>query len=242
MLTMDPMLTCTNCGAELSSEARFCRNCGQRSSRYNPESVTEGTTRLLETPERPPIFGQQLDEQPGSLAHATSHIPQQATTTRGLEPVPKSQNHTVLLLSVALIAVFALLVTVLLIKTQGRAGSVAPPVPTVVLGGGAPVIQPPPPPGPPSATVIHGGPVDPTLFYPGARTVMEITGEDEGHVVQLQTSDTLDRVAAWYINRLKPSKIVRMNGSQVVLESEEMSVVINSGGNSTNIILKQGDD
>ena len=62
-------------------EARFCRRCGQASAQFKSESVTEGTTRILETPESNKIFGQEFYEQHGSLAQQTSRISPQANQT-----------------------------------------------------------------------------------------------------------------------------------------------------------------
>ncbi len=70
---------------------------------------------------------------------------------------------------------------------------------------------------------------------------MEITGEDEGHVLQLRTSDSLDKVVDWYIEKLKPTKVVRMKERtpQVILEADETNVVINENGDGTTIMLTQ---
>ncbi|HJU56473.1 MAG TPA: zinc ribbon domain-containing protein, partial [Pyrinomonadaceae bacterium] len=76
-------MPCTSCGAEIPAEARFCRSCGQPSARFNRESVTEGTTRLLETPERPQPQppAQEVYERPGELAQATNRLPPQGIPT-----------------------------------------------------------------------------------------------------------------------------------------------------------------
>src|SRR5437660_8660100 len=84
---------CTSCGAEMSSEARFCRRCGQASTRLNPESVTEGTTRILEATEQNRAFGQEFYEQHGPLAQQTNPIPTQGNqTVRNLRTETKHQN------------------------------------------------------------------------------------------------------------------------------------------------------
>ncbi|MGA9997006.1 MAG: zinc ribbon domain-containing protein, partial [Pyrinomonadaceae bacterium] len=132
---------CTTCGAEVPGEARFCRNCGQRSSHLNPESVTEGTTRLLETPERPSPFNQHVYEHPGHLAHGTSRIHPQANPTSSLENNRKPGGNW-MMLGVIVVATFALILTGLLIALRDRSAAKA--TPPVVTRPGVPPIHPPP--------------------------------------------------------------------------------------------------
>ncbi|MGA9996120.1 MAG: hypothetical protein WBP93_11945, partial [Pyrinomonadaceae bacterium] len=82
------------------------------------------------------------------------------------------------------------------------------------------------------------------LIYPGAQITMEVTDASEGDVLQLQTSDSLDKVASWYAEKLKPTKTVRVPFpvKVVVLEADEMKAVITAKGDGTSILLKQGDD
>jgi hypothetical protein len=68
---------------------------------------------------------------------------------------------------------------------------------------------------------------------------MVVSKAGEGDVVQLQTEDAVDKVADWYTKKLKPTKIVRQPGN-VILKSDELSVIITSSGNGSNIMLKQG--
>lgn len=235
---MQPTSICTTCGAELPVEARFCRNCGQRSSRFDPASVTEGTTRLLETPERPSPspFNQNVYEHPGHLAHATSRIhPQDNPTSRNLETTQTTSGRWMMFGLIAF-ATIALVLTGLLITLRNRtAATVTPPV---VTRPGVPPIHPPPPP----VGIAQGTGISHELIYPGAQTTMEITDASEGDVLQLQTSDSLDKVASWYMEKLKPSKVVRMPGTNVILEADEMKAIITAKGDGTSILLKQGDD
>lgn len=229
---------CTACGTEISSEARFCRKCGQPSARFNPNSVTEGTTRLLDTPERQASVGQDVYEQHGDLARATSRIPPQVNaTSRSLEPTRQPKNW--LLLGSILVATVALILTSLFLMTRNRsATTVSPPV---VPRPEAPPIHPPPPPPLPPRGSIQGSGISRALVYPGAETMMEITDASEGDLLQLQTSDSFDKVVSWYTERLKPTKVIKKS-SNVILEAGEMKAIINAEGDGTIIMLTQGVD
>jgi hypothetical protein len=228
---------CTTCGAEISSEARFCRKCGQPSPQFNPDSVTEGTTRLLETPERPASFHQNVYEHPGGLAQATNRLPPQASpTSRSLEPNRKPTNW--LLISSMIVAAIALIVTGLFITLRNRPATIVSP--PVVTRPDVPPGLPVPPPPPPGTT--QGSGISRALVYPGAETTMEVTDVSEGNVLQLQTSDSFDKVVNWYMEKLKPTKVVRIPNSNVILEAGEIKAIINADDAGTMIMLAQGED
>ncbi len=241
--------TCTRCGAEIPLEARFCRSCGQPSARFNRESVTEGTTRLLETPERPQQPAQEFPtERPGELAQATTRLPPEGVpTSRGLEVNRKPTNWV--LISVIVIAALALIATGLVIGLRSRS---APPTAPVVAPGRPPVQPPAPPsipaPPPPATGVNEGVGINPALIYPGAKTLMRITGGSEGNVIQLQTSDSFDKVVNWYKEKLKPASTIESSdpnlgptGHSVILAAEEVTAIISNQGDTTSIMLTQGD-
>ena len=71
---------------------------------------------------------------------------------------------------------------------------------------------------------------------------MEVTDVSEGAVLQLQTSDSFDKVVNWYTEKLKPTKVVRIPDSNVILEAGEMKAIINAEDGKTIIMLTQGDD
>lgn len=229
---------CTNCGTNIPVEARFCRACGQRSARFDESSVTEETTRLLETPARPASFDQHVDEQAGPLAQATSHLPSQPKeTSRSLQTKSKSPQW-VLIGSLLVMAFMLTTLFIVFAKRQSKRAIVAPPAVT------RPELPPiPPPPLPPRGST-EGTSINRALIYPGAETTMEVTDAEEGNVLQLRTSDSLDKVVDWYTAKLKPRKVVRMKkpAPQVILEADETNVVINENGDGTTIILTQGDD
>lgn len=246
---MQPTVSCTSCGAEILAEARFCRNCGQPSARFNRESVTEGTTRLLETPERPfaPPPVHEVYEGPGGMVQPTNRLPPQVNpTSHGLEATRKPTNWV--LISVIIVAALALIATGLLIGLRGRSTTPSSPIVTP----GAPPVQPPLPPPPgaipqPPTGVTEGGGISSALIYPDAKTVMRITGNSEGNVIQLQTSDSFDKVVNWYKEKLKPEQTIEAGdpsmggqpGRSVILPTEEVTVIITAQDGSTNIMLTQ---
>jgi hypothetical protein len=236
---MQRTFICLSCGAELLPEARFCRNCGQPARQVEPNSVTEGTTRLLETPERQaPPFAQNFYEHHGSLAQATSPIPPQVNpTSRSLEPKRIATNWVLIgAVSFAILALVALLI----IRSTKRSGTTVPP--PVIARPEIPAIpQPPAPPAPPR-NLPKGGTIGREFIYPGSETTMEINGVSDGNVLQLHTTDPFDRVVDWYTEKLRPTNTVKMKGSNVILESGEMTAIINAVDDGTTIMLTQGGD
>lgn len=102
---------------------------------------------------------------------------------------------------------------------------------------------PPAPPAPPTKTVAPGttakSSIDQSFIYPGARTTMVISRAGEGDVLRLETEDSLEKVSAWYTERLKPTERVVQPGS-IILRTGTMTAIIGSDGKSTNIMLRQG--
>jgi hypothetical protein len=200
--------------------------------------VTEGTTRLLETPERPASFDPNLYEQHGPMAQATSRIPPQANeTSRSLQANRKSSQWV--LIGSLLIIVFLLTTLFIVFASRSSKRTVTSP-PAVTRPELPPIPQPPQPP----RGSTEGTSFNSALIYPGAKTIMEITGEDEGNVLQLRTSDSFDKVVDWYTEKLKPGSVVRIKEptSRVILGADEMSVIINAEGDGTTIMLTQGGD
>lgn len=200
--------------------------------------MTEGTTRLLETPEPRAPFNQNVYEHPGSLAQQTSRIsPQALPTSQSLEPNRKPTNWV--LLTSILIAAIALIATVLFITLRNPAATpVTPPVVT------RPEVPPPLPPMPPTLPpqgTTKGSVINRAFVYPGAETTMEVTSGSEGNMVQLQTSDSFEKVVGWYTEKLKPIQVVRQP-SNVILRGSELTAIINAEGDMTTIMLAQGED
>jgi hypothetical protein len=221
-------------------DARFCRKCGKPSTRLASESVTEGTTRILETPEASKVFGQEFYEQHGSLAQPTTPIPPQANQTeRNLAVAePKRQNWA--LIASLIFVGCALLATILFFALRGSS-TAAPSV--VIKREIPPVPQPPHPPTLPPMTAQPTSAISAEYLYPGAEKLMETISSNEGNVVQLKTSDSFDKVVNWYEEKLRPTNIVKQKAgdeSQVILNAPPMNAVItedNSG--DVKIILHQ---
>jgi hypothetical protein len=76
------------------------------------------------------------------------------------------------------------------------------------------------------------------LIYPGARTVVDM-GDSGGAVLQLETTDALDKVQAWYESNLKPTKTLRVNTNSTILKREKVTVTLVSEDNLTSIVIKQ---
>jgi len=70
---------------------------------------------------------------------------------------------------------------------------------------------------------------------------MEVNG-DEGGVIQLRTAEPLDKVVAWYKEKLKPVKTVNMIGPLTVLRGEGMTAIITGGADGVSVVLKQGQE
>lgn len=202
--------------------------------------MTEETTRLLETPEPPRApFEQNVYEHPGSLAQPTSRIsPQAVPTNRNLDTTRKPTNWV--LVGSLLFASLALIATVLFLTLRNRtATTVAPPV--VVKPQVPPVNPPPIPPIPQPPGTTQGGAISKAYVYPGAETTMEITDATEGNVLQLHTSDSLDKVVAWYTEKLKPTQTIKQP-SNVILGGGGLTAIINGDDDGTNIMLTHGED
>ena len=78
-----------------------------------------------------------------------------------------------------------------------------------------------------------------SLFYPGAQTVLDVTHDDSSGVLQLQTPDHLDKVQAWYESALKPTKILRVTSTTVILKNGPVTATLVAEDNTTTIVIKQ---
>ena len=76
------------------------------------------------------------------------------------------------------------------------------------------------------------------LVYPGARTVVDMTGEGGGRALHLETSDPFSTVEEWYQKELKPHKTMRLTSSSVVLKNDKTTATIASEGAKTSILIK----
>jgi hypothetical protein len=83
-----------------------------------------------------------------------------------------------------------------------------------------------------------GSPVSRTLLYPGARVILDLS-ESGGSVLQLTTSDPLEKVQAWYAATLRPTKILQVTSGTVILRKDNVAATLVAQNNTTNIVIKQ---
>ena len=76
------------------------------------------------------------------------------------------------------------------------------------------------------------------LMYPGSSTIVDMTGEDGGRALQLETSDPFSTVEQWYQKELKPHKTMRLTSTSMVLKNNKTTVAIASEGGKTSILIK----
>lgn len=76
------------------------------------------------------------------------------------------------------------------------------------------------------------------LVYPGATTVVDMTGEGGGRALHLETPAAFSDVEAWYQKELKPDKTMRLTSTSVVMKSQKTTATIASEGNKTSILIK----
>ena len=76
------------------------------------------------------------------------------------------------------------------------------------------------------------------LIYPGSQTIVDMQS-DTDRAVQLKTSDSLEKVVAWYEANLKPTKTMRLTSTSVVLRNQNVIATIASEDNKTSILIKQ---
>lgn len=77
-----------------------------------------------------------------------------------------------------------------------------------------------------------------TLVYPGSNTVLNITSEGGGRAIQLKTTDSFEKVVAWYQQALKPEKALHLTSSTVVMKNEKATATIVGGDKETNVVIK----
>ena len=221
-----PNTICANCGAEMAAGARFCRQCGRAAAAMEGASVTEATTRLLETPTktadatRPPTY---TAAEPTELSAADTRSIHAAAARQGLTSTKRQR--TVLLLSLALSGVLLVAFAALLALwySMKSAGVKRPP---------AIIVSHPPPMG---DLKQAGTP----LIYPNATVVQNIIRDGKPMMVRLRTPDSFDKVVAWYEAKLQPTQKIISTGANAVLKASKATVIINGAGNETSIMLTQ---
>jgi hypothetical protein len=76
------------------------------------------------------------------------------------------------------------------------------------------------------------------LTYPSARKTLDVVAESEGRAITLETSDSFEKVDAWYRATLKPQKVVQLMPGTVVMKNGKTTATILGQNNKTLILLK----
>ena len=87
----------------------------------------------------------------------------------------------------------------------------------------------------PAPQAIH---VDRSMIYPNSRVVLDL-GDTGGAVLQLSTTDTLDKVQAWYMAQMKPDKVLQATMNMSIMRKDRMTATIVVENNLTSIVIKQ---
>lgn len=77
------------------------------------------------------------------------------------------------------------------------------------------------------------------LHYPGAEMIMEMRRGEDGSALQLHSRDGLEKVVAWYVAQLRPTKNIQVPGASAILHADKATVVLTAAGSETNILIKQ---
>lgn len=233
---------CDRCGAELAADARFCRRCGQPTATFEGTSVTEAETRVFEaTSERaqPTQYYDQRPTGPSYMSPVEMYPPQAAATTKALSAVAVKKNRAGILLGSALVVLAIISLTLFAAWKWGGSSSSATP-PTIAKPGVPQVPQVPQPPAPPAPGAGQGS--TSALVYPGAQVTMEMTRGREGSVRHLTTTDSFEKVVAWYTEKLKPIEDIRTPEPTAILRGDGITAIIAVEDGETQILLQQGID
>jgi zinc-ribbon domain len=241
---MSSELNCRNCGASLVPGARFCRQCGHPSANFDPGSVIEEKTRILETPERrvgaepayvPPVAG------PIGAAN-TGYVPSRATETQGLSKKGGKLKWFIVgglcVIVITMIAVLA--AAALLLRHRPAVRTPTDPRPRA---GAVEVPQPPVPPPPPA--IAEGEAVDAGALseyvYPGAKVNMRVNKDDGSGVLNMNTTDPPDKVKDWYKSKFNTKTSMDFPKGMAILEGDSIKAVITPAEDGTNILLTMGE-
>ena len=85
----------------------------------------------------------------------------------------------------------------------------------------------------------NSDPAGEDLLYPGAATKVKMSHDVGDRTVQLETSDSLERVESWYQSRVKFDKTIRLTSNSVVMKNQKVSITLAVENNKTNILIKE---
>ena len=77
------------------------------------------------------------------------------------------------------------------------------------------------------------------LIYPGATTKVKMSHDQGDRTVQLETSDSLEKVEKWYLSNMKVDKTIRLTSNSVVMRNQKVSITLAVEGSKTNILIKE---
>jgi hypothetical protein len=80
--------------------------------------------------------------------------------------------------------------------------------------------------------------VDRSLMYPDSKVVLDLA-DNGGAVLQLSTSDPLDKVQSWYVSQMKPDKILQATINTAILRKDKVTTMLTAEHNMTTIVIKQ---
>ena len=202
-------LNCSACGAGLMPGAGFCRQCGAAAIELG-ETSEQPTAILNQTTDRSTT--QRLDPRPTSPGYRDAT----QTASRKL-----SNAHPSTFASSAKSGRLKVLLAGVII--------------IALLGIGSAVVR-----SLKSRSGTQGsGQVSRALIYPGSRIILDLANEGGGSVLQLQTSDPLDKVQAWYMSNLQPTKILQVTLGTLILRKDNVTATVVADNNTTNIVIKQ---
>ena len=242
--------TCEKCGNEIVPGMRFCRKCGA------PTGVFEdATTRALDS--TPPIGAPTTVLNSGATGPA--YIKPEARTADVMQPEPKfiappppapivqqiqppAKKSKVVLVLVLLAALVVIAVTACIavyigmgdgnVRTQSTSVNEVPSTPTTP---GSP--ETPSAPSPPTAPQPPESKSD--LAYPGAKPGIAVSRQNKS-MMRYSTTDSVEKVSAWYQERINATDIVRTPGGEpVILRSAHTTVIITADGHETDIMITQ---
>ena len=82
-------------------------------------------------------------------------------------------------------------------------------------------------------------PAGEALLYPGATTRVKMSHDEGDRTVQLETSDSLEQVEAWYQSKMKVDKTIRLTSNSLVMKNQKVSITLAVENNKTNILIKE---
>ena len=239
--------TCNQCGASVIFSAKFCRQCGNRLDE------SEMATRTLDAPSaEPPPFDhptRPANVGPTSPTYTASPMMAPFYDNRSQPGNPPPSNKTALFVILGIVMTLLVGIGVVGFLVLGRFSRqhVPPPPPPQIPSTSAPqpppaggiIPHPPQPPPPPPARGSVKTSLNASLIYPGAEVVMDVNSGD-GAVTQLHTTDDIDKVTDWYVEKVKPKKRMTMPGG-VLLDGDTVKVLLTSGGDDTSIqVIRKG--